>query len=74
MIGLAARCEAMAATSEPASFSDRAKAASHCRPRTFGSTAWRMAGEPARPMAPGAQALHREGEIGEAVVPSQRFA
>ena len=44
------------------------------RARTFGSTRLRCSSEPAMRDRAGAQALHGEGEIGEAVMISQRLA
>ena len=66
--------QAIAATSEPASFSDNAKAASHSPDRAFGRTAALQLGGARDGDRAGAQPLHREGEIGEAVVPGERLA
>ena len=52
LVEIARAVHDMAATSDPASFSDSAKAASHSPERTFGSTALRSSAEPASAIAP----------------------
>ena len=65
---------ASAATSEPASGSDSANAAIASPARRAADSARCCSSVPARVIAPRAQALHGEGEIGEAVVARQRLA
>ena len=64
----AGRRSVMAATSEPASGSESAKAAIMLAARTAGSTALLHARRAGKRDRAGAEPLHGEGEIGEAVV------
>ena len=64
----------MAATSEPACFSDNAKAASHSPDRAFGRMAARNSGEPAMAMAPEPSPCIANAKVGEPVVRGQRLA
>ena len=70
----ASRVMSMAATSEPERGSDSAKAAialPGARPRRATRC---CSGVPNRLIAPGAEPLHGEGEVGQPVVPRQRLA
>ncbi len=61
----------IAATSDPASGSDNAKPVSCVPPRGPGSQRARCSGVPNKVIAPRAQPLHREGEIGQRSVAGQ---